>query len=713
MPQQEASTDNVEPSRAENPDAVALAAQETREATEKLNAELRKFGLLGGGDGTTASAPPLQDEPSPSPYTTLEVGLLESVRSGAIRPLRGRFVVALHKHGGRLKRRQDLPEEAFWTYDELKTMAEHLGEPFLGYGWGNLFVALSYRWLSADHPDPDGFHLAIIAKVAALYLQTGIASRNRVGLLDFAIFWDFASLTQKPRTDEEDALFMPGLKASNVWYGHAHSLCWMQTTLPDGFTFAPFLDNKTGETRTPAQTYNDSGWCFIEAIISAEIKKGTLRLDLGKRTEEMSGWPSLTRACAAQRPPPILPAEAAHLLREQKIFTAGSDVENVIGLYRSFFEGVSQSAVALDFSKLKWGDAETSQLVTVLPSFARLETLVLEQNQIGDAGAAALAEACQHLPRLKTLDLSHNRIKDAGAAALAEAGRHLPRLTYIDLIYNHIADAGMAALAEAIAKEGVFPCLNRISVTSASDKATKAVVEALKKKHTVDLYRGFPEMDRSVVALDFSKLKWGDAEASQLGAVLPSFAFLETLNLSENGIEDAGAAALAEACRLLPRLNKLNLAKNRIRDVGATALPEACRHLPQLETLNLSENRIKDAGAAAIAEACRLLPKLKELYVNNNKIGDAGAAALAEACRHLPRLEKLSLHSNRIRDAGAAALAEAIAEDGAFPSLIVGYGCGPGLSGNPASDEAKEAVEEALIILQETRRDLEELKKNM
>ena len=33
MPQQEASTDNVEPSRAENPDAVALAAQETREAT--------------------------------------------------------------------------------------------------------------------------------------------------------------------------------------------------------------------------------------------------------------------------------------------------------------------------------------------------------------------------------------------------------------------------------------------------------------------------------------------------------------------------------------------------------------------------------------------------------------------------------------------------------------------------------------------------------
>ena len=85
------------------------------------------------------------------------------VRSGAIRPLRGRFVIALHKHGGRLKRRQDLPEEAFWTYEELKAVAEKLGKDY-----GFLFVALSYRWLSADHPDPDGFHLAIIAEVAAL-----------------------------------------------------------------------------------------------------------------------------------------------------------------------------------------------------------------------------------------------------------------------------------------------------------------------------------------------------------------------------------------------------------------------------------------------------------------------------------------------------------------------------------------------------------------
>ena len=100
-------------------------------------------------------------------------------------------------------------------------MAEKMGDY---YGW--LFVALSYRWLSADHPDPDGFHLAIIAEVAALFLKSrGLigaffnwASLHRIST-DFALFWDFASLTQKPRKPHEELLFMPGLTASNIWYG--------------------------------------------------------------------------------------------------------------------------------------------------------------------------------------------------------------------------------------------------------------------------------------------------------------------------------------------------------------------------------------------------------------------------------------------------------------------------------------------------------------
>ena len=69
------------------------------------------------------------------------------------------MVVGDLKHGVRTP--QDLPPEAFFTVDELRKLVAALGND-----WGLLFVAISYRWLTATHPDPDAFHLSIIAKVA-------------------------------------------------------------------------------------------------------------------------------------------------------------------------------------------------------------------------------------------------------------------------------------------------------------------------------------------------------------------------------------------------------------------------------------------------------------------------------------------------------------------------------------------------------------------
>ena len=93
--------------------------------------------------------------------------LLASVESGAIAALRGSEVVALHKRGGRLRRRQDLPPEAFFPAAELRRLVEALGEDW----FGRLFVALSYRWLAAAQPDAEGFHLGIVAAVAQLQLE--------------------------------------------------------------------------------------------------------------------------------------------------------------------------------------------------------------------------------------------------------------------------------------------------------------------------------------------------------------------------------------------------------------------------------------------------------------------------------------------------------------------------------------------------------------
>ena len=76
--------------------------------------------------------------PAPRPPHFGPEALLASVESGAIAPLRGRWVVDLDANDGRLERRQDLPPEAFFPADELRRLTEALGDDY-----GLLFAGLS------------------------------------------------------------------------------------------------------------------------------------------------------------------------------------------------------------------------------------------------------------------------------------------------------------------------------------------------------------------------------------------------------------------------------------------------------------------------------------------------------------------------------------------------------------------------------------------
>ena len=87
--------------------------------------------------------------------------MLASVESGAVAAVRGSYLVALRRKGGRLQRRQDMPPEAFWTAADLRATAEALGPMF-----GLLFVVLSYRWLSKVRPPNARTRLASLPPAA-------------------------------------------------------------------------------------------------------------------------------------------------------------------------------------------------------------------------------------------------------------------------------------------------------------------------------------------------------------------------------------------------------------------------------------------------------------------------------------------------------------------------------------------------------------------
>lgn len=324
-------------------------------------------------------------------YFGLE-SLLDSVISGAVAPLRGQYLLQLWKSKGTLCRRQDLPKEAFWTPAEIIRVCQSMatcdlsgqfGNSFHSSNiWGYLFFVISYRWLSKEHPDPDGFHLAKIGNFLESYLtkthryptsQLEVISLHTSafpdGLLDCVVFWDFGSLCQHPRQSSEDLLFKAGLKASNIWYANAWTTVWIQSQLPIGFQGA---------------SYENSGWCYIEATMSSVIKHDLGRLDLGLDCEgESRYWVyegmahSLSNILAVRRMPPVLPDEVARMLSTEKTFTNSADIDMVAGLYRSFFEEVAPHVEVLSLSATCWLDKEVTHFCDALPMFKNLRTVDL------------------------------------------------------------------------------------------------------------------------------------------------------------------------------------------------------------------------------------------------------------------------------------------------------------------------------------------------
>ena len=134
---------------------ASLAPDEAKQLFAKADldraghVEYKKFAAAWAthlADASAETRPPLTDPEATGPAARAGTrpphfgpeALLKSVESGAIAPLRGRWVVDLDANDGRLERRQDLPPEAFFPADELRRLTEALGDDY-----GLLFAGLS------------------------------------------------------------------------------------------------------------------------------------------------------------------------------------------------------------------------------------------------------------------------------------------------------------------------------------------------------------------------------------------------------------------------------------------------------------------------------------------------------------------------------------------------------------------------------------------
>lgn len=308
--------------------------------------------------------------------------------------IRGSWLADLARRQGNLPRRQDLPADAAWDPEAIfpGSSARSPIPPIE-------IAAVSHRWLTPEHPDPKGQRLNAIGRLADEYI--------RANKRDLAIFIDWCSVYQHPRTDAEQVSFMQSKCHTSLWFAHQHTWKWMFTATPDGWEVQP---------------YEERGWATFEWAVSqlAAVPERVLQFANSKHIPEESWSNTIARCALASRQPPVTPDAFAKLL-ETKSFTDTVDRGLLETTYRHTFGDLMASAEVLDFSFLSWGDDEIQTLAAALPLCESLRRLYLSWNRAGDAGAAALAAALPQCGRLCKLALAGNPISDGGKLQLKEA----------------------------------------------------------------------------------------------------------------------------------------------------------------------------------------------------------------------------------------------------------------------------------------------------
>jgi len=362
-----------------------------------------------------------------SRYRKLD-SVVKLLREGDVRLLKGRWLVEEGARMGRWPARQELEvafPHALWGPEELQMDMQDSEFADFADSKGTLvkIVSVSYCWWSREHPDPDALQATHLRQVLEEFMATYKCNA--------ALFLDYCSLPQMPRTSDEDACFKRCLENMHIWYAHRRIKVWLLRGLALG-----------------TRKYRFRGWPTFELAVStmAHERKDVIDITSFSMTQD---YVANLRRLQVKRPPVERPDEFRKALDKLE-FSNPEDKEVVASLYAKTFAEVMGLATKLDFSMQRWNSESAISLAKALPHCRSLESLDLQINAIGDRGATAVAEALQHCGSVRHLHLNANEIGDEGAKALAKMMPRCPLLNSMRLKYNRIGDAGAKALAKAI-----------------------------------------------------------------------------------------------------------------------------------------------------------------------------------------------------------------------------------------------------------------------
>jgi hypothetical protein len=242
-----------------------------------------------------------QARPERPDATNLDLTAL--LANGTIRLLSVRWLLSQPAAGFRIERRQDLPDGAFVEPALAVAMLEA----------GDI-IALSYRWLHPDHPDPAGWHMQRVGSFLREHTHWK------------ALLMDYASISQKgptgERSPEEQIMFKAGLQGMGMVYATPRIAVLQDKGLPND--------------AQGVRTYAESGWCTLEgAAASLAYRSGGYMHNVdakhGRVLLELDQALSWSRHAAVM----------ADLLNKNRThFFGAADREQVVHMYQGLLERI-------------------------------------------------------------------------------------------------------------------------------------------------------------------------------------------------------------------------------------------------------------------------------------------------------------------------------------------------------------------------------------
>ncbi len=139
---------------------------------------------------------------------------------------------------------------------------------------------------------------------------------------------------------------------------------------------------------------------------------------------------------------------------------------------------------------------------------------------------------------------------------------------------------------------------------------------------------------------------------------------------TQSSVEAAGVRSLRETLRTNTVLQTLHISQCGLDEADVRAMLVGLSGNSSLSTFSLTGNCLKEAGANVISQALGSNQlHVRKLSLEGDSFGDAGIKALAAGLCANSSLQSLALSLNDVRAAGAKSLAKALGGNSSLQSL--------------------------------------------